>query len=628
MADVKISELIESDILVGTETLPIVQSGATKKVSVNQIVTKVDSYTKAESDSALGAKVDKVTGKGLSANDLTDTLLTLLNLKKVKNVTTDAVNNWLVITYTDDTTSNLTISDIVTDVNVTGATLNATSNVLTLTSDDGGADVTIDLSDFVNSSELNNALAGKQDKLLEGAFVNGDKTKLDGIEDGATADQTKTDIDALGINASTVNGKTVETNVPSGAIFTDTVYDDSSVLKYSDTVSAVTTENKLMTQDDVASLGGGDMLKSTYDTNSSGIVDNAETINSLTVETAVPSNALFTDTVYDDTSIQATVANKQDILSEGAFVNGDKIKLDGVELGATADQTDLEIKTAYENNANTNNYTDAEKTKLAGLESSHFKGEFASLSALQTAYPTASAGDYANVDTGVGSDVERYVYDDSDSSWILQTGTSTSLTDAQIKTQYENNADTNAYTDSEKVKLASTEISSQLDSRDTANRARANHTGTQVASTISDFASAVQSAETVTSLSLATNILSFTDENGTTTNIDLSLYLDDTNLARLTSGTINGATGIATFTRDDASTFTIDMSALLDDTTVTVNDTLTSTSTTEALSANQGKVLNDTKIAATNYATATVGGTIKVRLSGTDLFISTDGTNP
>lgn len=39
-----------------------------------------------------------------------------------------------------------------------------------------------------------------------------------------------------------------------------------------------------------------------------------------------------------------------------------------VEDGATADQTDAEIKTAYENNADTNAFTDAEKTKLSGIE--------------------------------------------------------------------------------------------------------------------------------------------------------------------------------------------------------------------------------------------------------------------
>ena len=68
--------------------------------------------------------------------------------------------------------------------------------------------------------------------------------------------------------------------------------------------------------------------------------------------------------------------------------------------------------------------------------------------------------------------------------------------------------------------------------------------------------------ETVTALSLATNILTYTDEAGVATNIDLSLYLDDTNLARLVSGTV-AANGMATFTRDDATTFDVDFSALV-----------------------------------------------------------------
>ena len=97
--------------------------------------------------------------------------------------------------------------------------------------------------------------------------------------------------------------------------------------------------------------------------------------------------------------------------------------------------------------------------------------------------------------------------------------------------------------------------------------------------------------DVLTSLGLAANVLTYTDEEGNDTDIDLSLYLDDTNLARLTNGSINGSTGLATFTRDDASTFTIDMSAFLD--SITLNDTLTSTSTTEGLTANQGKVLKD-----------------------------------
>ena len=66
--------------------------------------------------------------------------------------------------------------------------------------------------------------------------------------------------------------------------------------------------------------------------------------------------------------ITAASADIQQPPSEGAFVDGDKTKLDGIETGATADQTAGEIKTAYESNADTNAFTDAEKTKLNGIE--------------------------------------------------------------------------------------------------------------------------------------------------------------------------------------------------------------------------------------------------------------------
>ena len=111
---------------------------------------------------------------------------------------------------------------------------------------------------------------------------------------------------------------------------------------------------------------------------------------------------------------------------------------------------------------------------------------------------------------------------------------------------------------------------------------RANHTGTQLANTISDFAAQVAIDETTTTLTLASNILTYTDEDGVATNIDLSLYLDDTNLARIVSGSLNPTTGIVTFTRDDSSTFTIDFSPLLDnqdasEVAVTPSGNLTST---------------------------------------------------
>jgi hypothetical protein len=112
------------------------------------------------------------------------------------------------------------------------------------------------------------------------------------------------------------------------------------------------------------------------------------------------------------------------------------------------------IKSKYESNVNTNGYTDAEKSKLAGLESSKFVGQFSSLSALQTAFPTASIGSYAYVDQGVGQSNVKYIWDDDDTSWIEQGGVSAEETPATIKSKYESNPDTNAFTDAEKTNLS------------------------------------------------------------------------------------------------------------------------------------------------------------------------------
>jgi len=52
---------------------------------------------------------------------------------------------------------------------------------------------------------------------------------------------------------------------------------------------------------------------------------------------------------------------------DGRDVATDGAKLDNIEANATADQTAAQIKTAYESNSNTNEFSDAEQTKLAGI---------------------------------------------------------------------------------------------------------------------------------------------------------------------------------------------------------------------------------------------------------------------
>ena len=123
-----------------------------------------------------------------------------------------------------------------------------------------------------------------------------------------------------------------------------------------------------------------------------------------------------------DTNISAKKVDFQDgsVLTETDLdTNSDQVlfaqqeitdKLSGIEEGATADQTNAEIKTAYEANSDTNAFTDAEKTKLQNLDLAKLQG--------------------------------------------IETGATADQSNAEIKTAYEANSDTNAFTDAEKTKLA------------------------------------------------------------------------------------------------------------------------------------------------------------------------------
>lgn len=69
-----------------------------------------------------------------------------------------------------------------------------------------------------------------------------------------------------------------------------------------------------------------------------------------------------------------------------------------------------------------NNYTTAEKDKLANL-SEHFKGNYTTFAALVAANPTGSLGDYAFVDQGTGHDAKMYIWDGDDNTWVISSAT-------------------------------------------------------------------------------------------------------------------------------------------------------------------------------------------------------------
>jgi hypothetical protein len=102
---------------------------------------------------------------------------------------------------------------------------------------------------------------------------------------------------------------------------------------------------------------------------------------------------------------------------DGRDLATDGSKLDGVESGATADQSAAEIKTAYESNSNTNPYTDTEKTKLSGVS--------ANADVTSAALPSALTG-LATETSLTGSDIVP-VYDAANGTWKKATITNAAL---------------------------------------------------------------------------------------------------------------------------------------------------------------------------------------------------------
>lgn len=115
--------------------------------------------------------------------------------------------------------------------------------------------------------------------------------------------------------------------------------------------------------------GIGDMLKSEYDTTNNGKVDDADKVNGLTVETAVPAGALFSDTVYSHPATHAPSVILQDI--DNRFVTDAQIaswnsKADGTHTHTGVyEPANANIQSHISNSANPHSVTAAQVSAIA-----------------------------------------------------------------------------------------------------------------------------------------------------------------------------------------------------------------------------------------------------------------------
>ena len=201
---------------------------------------------------------------------------------------------------------------------------------------------------------------------INGVDIQADSAKLAGIENGATADQTKSDIDALRIDADLLDGVEASEFIRSNA-------DDS----FTGTITAISDNNN-----PVLKIQGTGPNFITFASDNAGTVD-ADSLdlvyrtgpNTLGYERSSDSTSLFTVDADDGlVSFSNNIDVSGDIIVSGLVdardVRVDGTKLDTIETNATADQTAAEIRTLVESATDSNVFTDADHTKLDTIETS------------------------------------------------------------------------------------------------------------------------------------------------------------------------------------------------------------------------------------------------------------------
>jgi len=325
---------------------------------------------------------------------------------------------------------------------------------------------------------------------FDGRNVSVDGSKLDGIEAGATADQTAAEIRAL-VEAAT------DSNV-----FTDADYSKLNAIEASATADQTASEllTAVKTVDGSGSGLDADLLdgqQGSYytgytDTAVSNLVDSSpsalNTLNELAA--ALGDDANFSTTVTNSIATKLPLAGgtmtgnisfAAGQTFDGRDVSADGSKLDGIEAGATADQTGAEIKAAYEAEANA--FTDAQFTKLAGIEASADVTDTANVTAAgalmdsevtnlaqvkafdSSDYATAAQGttaDAALPRTGgamTGAITTNSTFDGRDVAVDgakldgIEAGATADQTAAEIRAAVEAATDSNVFTDADHTKL-------------------------------------------------------------------------------------------------------------------------------------------------------------------------------
>lgn len=327
-------------------------TSTTHKFATAAQLTKIDGVESGATADQTGAEIKSLYEAQSNTNAFTDAEKTKLSgiAAGAEVNTVDSVNTQTgsVVLDADD------ISDSATTNKFTTA-----SDISKLAGIEAGADVTdaanVDAAGATMNTDTD--ISGSSWVVDEDNMASNDATKV------PTQQSVKAYVDAnSGGDATSIQGTNVDSSVGTPS--------DGDILVYRSAGSDFVLESKPAagsnpaaaditdaTADGIALITSSDANPFTDADESKldGIAAGAEvnTVDSVNAQTGVV--VLDADDISD-----ATTTNKFTTAS-------DISKLAGIEAGATADQTGAEIKSAYESEANTNAFTDAEKTKLAGI---------------------------------------------------------------------------------------------------------------------------------------------------------------------------------------------------------------------------------------------------------------------
>jgi len=161
---------------------------------------------------------------------------------------------------------------------------------------------------------------------------------------------------------------------------------------------------------------------------------------------------------YTDTNTTYSVGDGG--LTQNNFTNADHSKLDGIEAGATADQSNTEIRNAVEAASDSNTFTDADHSKLNGIAS----GATANTGTVDTSGSPVD-NDFAKFTDA--NTIEGRSYAEVRSDLGIEAGATADQSNAEIRAAVEAASDSNVFTDADHSKLNGIEASATADQSNT-----------------------------------------------------------------------------------------------------------------------------------------------------------------